>query len=515
MEFQKCAVEKTPSGGWHVVFRSPHNHLCEKLITDPSKTEAMIEIKAEGGYFVCAPTQGWELKAGSFVDLKMLTEIEAQQLLSVPWALERKDAPAAEPVKREMVDGKSPFDDYNERATFDDLEGLLLGAGWRRVAQKGENVHYCRPDKQGKTTSATLHVSRRVFFVFTSNSQFDPNKGYGPAGLYATIAHNGDFKAAARLLVSKGYGTRGEHKKAAYTASTGVSVSSDNLGDELVQLYRTPFYPGESTGWPNIDEILKVERGQLNILFGVPSHGKSSFLDALMVNVVLGCKWNALIFSPENKSRAYHASKLCEIITRKPMYGDGRMTESELLSSGETVARHFTFLTQSDGGSTLDEILEQVKIRKPEFVVIDPWNRLNHVREEKGVMETEYIGNCLSKTSALVKNLNLSFWFVVHPQKIRRDKTGALNRPGFYDVAGSANWANMADNGILVWRDFDKEVTEIETVKVRYRHNGSAGIRQLKFNRPNGTFTPYSNQQVYTDFNDRKSLENGEGKIIW
>jgi twinkle protein len=367
-----------------------------------------------------------------------------------------------------------------------------------------------RPGKEGRDHGATLHVSRRVFYVFTSSSEFHQGRGYGPVAVYAILNHGGDFKAAARALVGKGYG-----EKRPPALQSGVTVfPQDDLVSEVLGLYRAPYYPGESTGWRELDSIFRIEKGQLNILFGIPSHGKSSFIDALAVNVATNSKWRILEFSPENKSRAYHASKLCEIKTGKPMYRDGRMTEEEVAAAAKWVADSFVFLSPKDAGTSLDEILEKVKEVKPDMVVVDPWNRLNHSRTE-GMTETEYIGSMLAKTSALCKNMNLSFWFVVHPQKLRRDKEGKIIRPGFYEVSGSAHWANMADNGILVWRHFDAEspandYTEIETVKVRYRHNGSAGTVKMKFDRPSGRFFPFGVAEKYSRKVDHKAAAAGE-----
>ncbi len=529
---QKCVIEQTPSGGWHILFHSPFVVGCEKLARDKGKIEAMIETKGEGGYFVCAPTPGWELKHGSLHEIPSLSDTEVNAILGVCWALDRNEPEIdTTPIQTESrqtarntatSQDKTPLDDFTERTSFDDVEALLSEAGWRRTGVRGLNIHLCRPGKGGRDTSATLHMEKKVFFVHTSSTEFVAAKGYGPAGVYAILKHRGNFSEAAKDLLAQGYGKRQEYQqgtsqpKSTYSEpqakiETGVKISTaSTLAEEILELYHKPYYPGESTGWREMDKIFKIEKGQMNILFGIPSHGKSSFMDALMANVVFACNWNALIFSPENKSPAYHASKLCEILTGKPMYGQGRMTPDEVLKSGAKVAERFTFLTQADGGTTLDEILEQVRIRKPDIVVVDPWNRIMHNRDGNAT-ETEYIGAALAKTSALAKNLNISFWYVVHPQKLRRDKNGEIIRPGFYEVSGSAHWANMADNGILVYRDFVEDLTEIETVKVRYRHNGKVGVAKMKFDRPSGRFKDITEGEDFTHgVEDYKSRAGGD-----
>jgi len=233
---KRCAVEKTPSGGYHVVFRAPFSRPCEKMALDFGKTEAMIEIKSEGGYFVCDPTPGWELKNGSFLNLPTFDADTANAFLSAAWALDRTDAPPAEPVRYEKHEGKSPFDDYSERATAEDLLSELQAHGWRKVGQRGENILMVRPGKEGRDYGATLHISKRVFYVFTSSSEFHQGRGYGPVSVYAILNHGGDFKAAARDLVSKGYGEkRSGSKPAAPVLQTGVTLSpADALVSEVL-----------------------------------------------------------------------------------------------------------------------------------------------------------------------------------------------------------------------------------------------------------------------------------------
>ena len=509
---KKCAVEKTPSVGYHVVFRAPFSRPCEKLARDFGKTEAMIEIKSEGGYFVCAPTLGWELKNGSFENLPTFDADTANAFISAAWALDRTDAPPADPVKHEKHDGKSPFDDYSERATAEDLLSELSSHGWRRVGQRGENILLVRPGKDGRDYGATFHISKRVFYVFTSSSDFHQGRGYGPVAVFTVLNHGGDFKAAARDLVAKGYGEK-RNGHALPALQTGVTLSPvDGLVSEVLELYHKPYYPGESTGWRELDKIFQVEKGQLNICFGKPGDGKSSFVDALMFNLAKKSGWRVMLFSPENKSRAYHASKLCEIAIGKPWYGQGRMTPEEAMAAAKWISEKFIFLSQKDGGSGLLEILEAVKEAKPDAVVVDPWNRLNHPRPA-AMTETEYIGEMLARTSALCKSLNLSFWFVVHPQKLRRDKEGRIIRPGFYEVSGSAHWANMADNGLLIWRDMENQITEIETVKVRYRHNGSMGVVKMKFDRPSGRFACLDEGIGFLHGLDRKAAAAGDKEM--
>ena len=60
----RLVIEQSPSGGWHVVYRSQaavsgNMKLAQRLGPD-GKVVTLIEIRGEGGLFLCAPTAGYE-----------------------------------------------------------------------------------------------------------------------------------------------------------------------------------------------------------------------------------------------------------------------------------------------------------------------------------------------------------------------------------------------------------------------------------------------------------------------
>ena len=45
--------------------------------------------------------------------------------------------------------------------------------------------------------------------------------------------------------------------------------------------------------------------------------------------------------------------------------------------------------------------------------------------------------------------------------------------PTLYDIAGSANFYNKADNGICVYRDFEEQKTYVHIQKIKFDHWGT------------------------------------------
>ena len=81
-------------------------------------------------------------------------------------------------------------------------------------------------------------------------------------------------------------------------------------------------------------------------------------------------------------------------------------------------------------------------------------------------------------------------WIVAHPTKITADKDGKTRAPSLYDIAGSANWVNKPDNGIVIYRSEDADDTTIAYVKkVRFKHVGHRGQCSLNYDKSTGRYS--------------------------
>ena len=72
---------------------------------------------------------------------------------------------------------------------------------------------------------------------------------------------------------------------------------------------------------------------------------------------------------------------------------------------------------------------------------------------------------------------------VAHPHKLHRNDSGVIPPPDLYQVSGSAHWANMADVGLVIHRDFEDNTTQIITRKIREQGTyGNIGMVRFSFN---------------------------------
>lgn len=108
-----------------------------------------------------------------------------------------------------------PGDDFNEKATQDDVLAILLRVGWREQRRDGDTISVIRPGKPFDIRSGTIgHIAPNVFYCFSDNAQpLTHDRAYDPFSLFAILECNSDFKEAARRKASEGFGSQKTGRK--------------------------------------------------------------------------------------------------------------------------------------------------------------------------------------------------------------------------------------------------------------------------------------------------------------
>jgi hypothetical protein len=233
--------EKTPKGGRHILFccpeafeaeRRPGNQkLALRPVPLPQRFETLAETREEGGLIIIDPSRGtvhpsgkpYVRLRGSVSAIRTISAAEREQLYASVRILDEVPEPAkAEPVRafqphsgswrpRTSVLGERPGDLFLADPA-NTWESLLLG--WdiseSRLNAAGYPERYLRhPGKVGSGPNCTLNAdgTDRLFC-------FSPSVGL-PMGYYLTKFEffsywqwGGDFTAAARALIERGYTTR-------------------------------------------------------------------------------------------------------------------------------------------------------------------------------------------------------------------------------------------------------------------------------------------------------------------
>jgi twinkle protein len=88
-----------------------------------------------------------------------------------------------------------------------------------------------------------------------------------------------------------------------------VSTLKD-IEDELKDFVKNGFKPGFQIGLNNFDQIFSTYTGQFITVTGIPSSGKSDFVDQMVVGYNNNYGWKTAYASPENQPVYLHAHKL-------------------------------------------------------------------------------------------------------------------------------------------------------------------------------------------------------------
>jgi len=223
----------------------------------------------------------------------------------------------------------------------------------------------------------------------------------------------------------------------------------------------------------------------LNVFTGIPSHGKTTYVYNILVQLSRQHQWKHLIFSPEHMMEVSYI-KLARIYAGKYFkYDKGNINniiELELNESRLFLNEYFQILRPNSSNTSLDYILSQtenvVKQRGINSITIDPWNTIEHIWDSN-TNETNYISFALQQLKDFAHKYDVMINLIAHPTKMNYQ--GKISKPSLYDIAGSAHFYNKMDNGFIVHRNNDS--TEVEIAKVKEDHIGETGNRNYTFDK--------------------------------
>ena len=266
----------------------------------------------------------------------------------------------------------------------------------------------------------------------------------------------------------------------------GIISPSDCLPEVMFE-YNNGIERGMETGWKLLDELYTVRVGEMTIVTGIPGSGKSNFIDALCMNLILKHSWRIAAFSPENWPVKRHMKTLLEKLIGKSFdvskYGE-RMVPEDVTEGISFLDDHLKFIIPKDESISVDTILKYSRILCLQYgikgLIIDPWNEIEH-DQKMGEREDQYISRQLTKIRRFARFNGLHTWVIAHPTKLIKNSEGNYDPPTMYDISGGAQWRNKADNGICVYRDFETDVTTIFIQKIRFREIGKLGECSLKY----------------------------------
>lgn len=253
-------------------------------------------------------------------------------------------------------------------------------------------------------------------------------------------------------------------------------------------IFNNGLQKGATVGIPSLDKILSFKTGMLNIVTGVPSHGKTFALNYLLARLNLLHGWKIAFFSPEFYPVSTHIAQVIETLGGQ-RFSSKNYTKAVYDVMKEYMCKNFFWIDPDD--CDVNSVMERAKylIRKKgiKALVIDPFNALTD-KTKKNQKQDEYISDFLQKLRWFSRRYDCACFLVLHPTKLVKLENGLYPVCDLYNCKGASEIFDKADIGLTVWRNEPEDYAEIHVTKIKFRHLGEKGKAAFKFNIQNGRY---------------------------
>ena len=265
-----------------------------------------------------------------------------------------------------------------------------------------------------------------------------------------------------------------------------------DIEDEVTDFVKNGFKPGYQIGLPNFDDIFSTYTGQFITVTGIPSSGKSDFVDQMVVGYNANYGWKTAFASPENAPTYLHAHKLMrktwgDMPTRADIGGAKWNEVSEHVNDNY----FFIDMDKYSLESVLRKGAELVKRKGIKCLVIDPFSKIRDI-DCKTEDVNRYTMEYLTKIEMFCKKYDVLTFIVAHPTKMYKDSNGKIEEPTMYNIKGGGEWYDASYHGILVHRDYDAKTVKAKVLKVKFQNLGENGAEaHFKWEHKSGRFIPH------------------------
>lgn len=465
---KKLIVQKTQSGGYHMIYRCEDISSSRVLAKNP-QGKAIIETRGEGGLIKCYPSKGYTLLQGSFEKIPIITPEERLSLFVSAKMLNqtiKKDA--MKRASKEDLTAFKKFPKYNEDPDIGIK--LLEEAGWKFKSQDSEWINMTRPNSVSGDIHAGYHKDGKFFYCFsTAQDTFEEERPYNNHALFAELKHDGNYAKAYAKLYEDGWGIEMKEKTKEQEAEDDWEIKLNNLlflsddveENTLLELARKDeIEQGLSTGWTAVDEFFRFKPNSLNIGLGYDGVGKSVFMLSMAnaSKVLHDWKWGMVM--PENKTWMSRR-RLVESASGRAIASF--KNESLLFDQYVKESRESFKIISNKKHYSIKDVLEMGK-RLYEYYginafLIDPYNFFKVTGDGYG-----HNNEILSLMRVFAESY-CSVYVMAHPSsnapRNNINQFGYLDPPTKYQIQGGADFPYRVDDFFIIHRIVNHEDLEM------------------------------------------------------
>ena len=270
-----------------------------------------------------------------------------------------------------------------------------------------------------------------------------------------------------------------------------------DIEHDVKDFVQNGFKPGYQVGLANFDRIFSTYTGQFITVTGIPSSGKSDFVDQMCVGYNQNYGWKVAFASPENAPTYLHAHKLMRKVWQD-MPTPSDIKTDKWNEVAEHVNNNFFFIDMER--YTLESVLrkgaELVKRKGIKALVIDPFNKVRDVDAASDHVN-RYTMDYLTKIEIFAKKYDVLVFIVAHPTKMYKGSDGQIEEPTMYNIKGGGEWYDASYHGLLVHRNYDEKTVKAKVLKVKFQNLGENGAEaHFKWEPKSGCFIPHEHLEI-------------------
>ena len=262
--------------------------------------------------------------------------------------------------------------------------------------------------------------------------------------------------------------------------------------NEVIDFVNNGFKPGFQIGLDNFDDIFSTYTGQFITVTGIPSSGKSDFVDQMCIGYNANYGWKTAFASPENKPNFLHAHKLM-----RKVWGGMPVKADVHTERWNNVANHVNdnFYHIDMERYSLESVLakgaELVKRKGIKCLVIDPFNKVRATTANDNDIN-KYTMEYLMQIEIFAKKHDVLVIIVAHPTKMYKNDKGIIEVPTMYNIKGGGEWYDASYHGLVVHRNYLNKTVMVKVLKVKFQNLGENGAEcHFKWNPDSGGYIPH------------------------
>ena len=451
LDKSKFIIQRTQSGGFHLVYRTGIRTEKKKIATD-NNNRTLIEIISERMYIRIYD----EAAFYDIAELEYLTSSEYHTLLSLCYSFNSHTSTTGS------------FQEYNESHSCSDL---LQAKGWTYVSTDSVGERWLRDGETSQSYSATIFPNNSIY-VFSSSTPLPPGQPLSPTDITTYYDFNGDKSAFGKYLKRDCSQTAQKYAVRRFKVESIDEILERHAGLPIAKKMFGEFW----------------YEGELCIFFGKTNTGKSHLAFQIAMGIAKASSNSEhFIYEGNPKPILYFDLELSERQVTSRLKG-AKGTEGRFLRVSYDSAFFHDSKTQQ---TAFEEIDEMIKDYQPAALILDNIS-VFHPDNEKASDATAL----LNQLNGIKRRYKLPILAIGHTPKISSGVPIEITH-----LQGSAQMGNLIDSAFAIGMTKDKNRRYLKQVKVReteYRYD-SENVLLIEFSQEGEWvhFIPVEQTQEY------------------